>query len=170
MRNIGSKLFLFLIAALIVAGLGYAFMPRPVEVDLVEVDRGKIQVTVDEDGKTRIREKYVVSAPLNGRILRMSLDPGDEVEAGKTLLTMIEPRDPELLDACAVAQAEARVKAAEATLKQIEPKLAESSAAQELAETNAARMRKPSKARVSLKPSWTRRRTTCGKKAKPCEA
>ena len=142
MRNIGSKLFLFLIAALIVAGLGYAFMPRPVEVDLVKVDRGNVQVTVDEDGKTRIREKYVVSAPLNGRILRIGLDPGDEVEAGKTLLTMIEPRDPELLDARAVAQAEARVKAAEATLKQIEPKFAETSAAQELAETNAARMRK----------------------------
>ena len=78
-------------------------------------------MTVDEDGKTRIREKYVVSAPLNGRILRISLDPGDKVEAGKTLLTMIEPRDPELLDARTVAQAEARVKAAEATLRQAEP-------------------------------------------------
>ena len=82
-----------------------------------------MRVTVDEDGKTRIREKYVVSAPLNGRILRISMDPGDEVEAGKTLLTMIEPRDPELLDARSVAQAEARVKAAEATLRQVEPKL-----------------------------------------------
>ena len=99
-------------------------MPRPVQVDLVKVDRGTVRVTVDEDGKTRIREKYVVSAPLNGRILRINLDPGDKVEAGKTLLTMIEPRDPELLDARTVAQAEARVKAAEATLKQIEPKLA----------------------------------------------
>ena len=92
-------------------------MPQPVEVDLAKVERGTVQVTVDEDGKTRIREKYVVSAPLNGRILRISMDPGDKVTAGKTLLTMIEPRDPELLDARSVAQAEARVKAAEAALR-----------------------------------------------------
>src|SRR3990172_11870118 len=122
MRNIGSKLFVLLVVVAIVAGLGYAFLPEPVEVDLVKVERGTVRVTVDEDGKTRIREKYVVSAPLNGRILRISLDPGDEVTAGKTLLTMIEPRDPELLDARTVAQAEARVKAAEAALRQAEPR------------------------------------------------
>ena len=119
MRNLGSKLFVLFVVAAIVGGLVYAFMPQPVEVDLVKVERGTVRVTVDEDGKTRIREKYVVSAPLNGRILRISMDPGDEVEAGKTLLTMIEPRDPELLDARSVAQAEARVKAAEATLRQV---------------------------------------------------
>src|SRR5215211_5602882 len=121
MRNLGSKLFLFLVAALLVAGLGYAFMPQPVEVDIIKVDRGNVRVTVDEDGKTRIREKYVVSAPLNGRVLRINMDPGDEVQAGKTLLTMIEPRDPDLHDARSVAQAEARVKAAEAALRQAEP-------------------------------------------------
>ena len=94
-----------------------------------------------EDGKTRIREKYVVSAPLNGRILRISMDPGDEVEAGKTLLTMIEPRDPELLDARSVAQAEARVKAAEATLRQVEPILESVRAGQSYAESEVTRMR-----------------------------
>jgi HlyD family secretion protein len=116
-------------------------MPRPVEVDLVKVDRGTVRVTVDEDGKTRIREKYVVSAPLNGRILRISLDPGDRVDAGKTLLTMIEPRDPELLDARSVAQAEARVKAAEATLKQVAPEVERARHAQALAEAEAVRAR-----------------------------
>jgi HlyD family secretion protein len=99
MRNLGSKLFVLLVVAAIVVGLGYAFVPEPVDADLATVERGDLLVTVDEDGKTRIREKYTVSAPLNGRILRISLDPGDPVEAGKTLLTMIEPRDPELLDA-----------------------------------------------------------------------
>ena len=51
-----------------------------------------MRVTVDQEGKTRIHDKYVVSAPLSGRILRITLDPGDKVEASKTLLTMIEPR------------------------------------------------------------------------------
>lgn len=142
MRNIGSKLFVLFIAALIVTGLAYAFIPRPVAVDLVKVERGTVRVTVDEDGKTRIHEKYVVSAPLNGRILRINLDPGDKVVAGKTLLTMIEPRDPELLDARSIAQAEARVKAAEATLQQMEPELEKARAGQAWAEAEAVRMRK----------------------------
>jgi HlyD family secretion protein len=141
MRNLGSKLFVILVVALIVAGLGYAFLPQPVEVDLVAVERGMLRVTVDEDGKTRIREKYVVSAPLNGRILRISMNPGDEVVAGKTLLTMIEPRDPELLDARTVAQAEAQVKAAEATLRQTEPLLEKARAEQAFAEAELTRLR-----------------------------
>src|SRR5689334_14874040 len=123
MRNIGSKLFMLLIAAAIIAGLAYAFVPRPVDVDLVRIERGTVRVTVDEDGRTRIHVKYIVSAPLNGRILRVNLKPGDKVEAGKTLLTVLEPREPDLLDARSVAQAEARVKAAEATLEQMQPEL-----------------------------------------------
>jgi HlyD family secretion protein len=141
MRNLGSKLFVLLLAALVVGGLGYAFLPEPIEVDLVTVQRGLLRVTVEEDGKTRIREKYVVSAPLNGRILRISMDPGDEVIAGQTLLTMIEPRDPELLDARTIAQAEARVKAAEAALRQTEPLLQQARDNQAYAESELARLR-----------------------------
>jgi HlyD family secretion protein len=141
MRNIGSKLFVLLLIAAIALALGYAFIPQPVDVDLAKVERGTVRVTVDEDGKTRIREKYVVSAPLNGRILRINLDPGDKVKAGKTLLTMIEPRDPELLDARSVAQAEARVKAAEASLRQAEPTLEKARDAQAHAESELARAR-----------------------------
>lgn len=141
MRNLGSKLFVVAIAVIIVAGLGYAFLPQPVEVDLVKVERGTVRVTVDQEGKTRIHDKYVVSAPLSGRILRITMRPGDKVEAGKTLLTMIEPRDPELLDTRSIAQAEARVKAAEATLRQAEPELAKARAGQAFAESELKRMR-----------------------------
>lgn len=141
MRNIGSKLFVVLIAAIVVVGLGYAFWPQPVEVDLAEVARGPLQVTVDEDGKTRIREKYVVSAPLAGRLLRIDMDAGDPVQVGKTLLATIEPRDPELLDARTIAQAEARVKAAEATLKKMEPMTEQARAAQAFAEAELTRAR-----------------------------
>lgn len=142
MRNLGSKLFVLFVVAAIVAGLAYAFIPRPLEVDFVRVDRGTIRVTVDEDGKTRIREKYVVSAPLNGRILRINLDPGDEVRAGKTLLTMIEPRDPELLDARTIAQSEARVKAAEATLERMKPTLEKARQNQAYFEAEVVRVRR----------------------------
>jgi HlyD family secretion protein len=142
MRNLGSKAFVLAIAAIIVAGLVYAFLPQPVEVDLIKVERGTVRVTVDQEGKTRIHDKYVVSAPLSGRILRITLRPGDKVEAGKTLLTMIEPKDPELLDARSIAQSEARVKAAEATLRQVEPTLESARAAQSYAESFLMRTRK----------------------------
>lgn len=142
MRNLGSKLFVLVIAALVVGGLGYAFWPEPVEVDLALVERGPLLVTVDEDGKTRIREKYVVSAPLVGRLLRINMEAGDPVVAGETLLATIEPRDPDLLDARAIAQAEARVKASEATLKKMEPTLQSVRDAQAFAEAELTRARK----------------------------
>lgn len=149
MRNIGSKLFVLLVVVAIAGGLGYAFLPEPADVDVAAVERGTLRVTVDEDGKTRIREKYVVSAPLAGRLLRIDMDPGDRVVAGKTLLTMIEPRDPELLDARAIAQSEARVKAAEAALRQVEPMLAEARAAQAYAEAEMTRVRQAARSNAA---------------------
>ena len=141
MRSKFRKLLLIVFAAAIVAAIGWGLVPEPIQVDLAEATRGEIQVTVDEDGKTRIREKYVVSAPLAGRVLRINMDPGDQVIAGDTLLATIEPRDPELLDARTIAQAEARVKAAEATLEKMEPLLEEVIAAQQFAEAELKRIR-----------------------------
>jgi HlyD family secretion protein len=83
-----------------------------------------------------------VSAPLAGRLLRIELDPGDEVEAGETLVASIEPRDPELLDARALLQAEANVKAAEARLERTTPLLDEAVANLEFAEADLERARR----------------------------
>lgn len=94
----------------------YALTPKPVEVEIGVVQRAAMQVMVEEDGITRIRERYVVSAPLAGRLARVSLDPGDEVVAGQTVLATIQPTDPSLLDARAQAEAEARVRAAKAAV------------------------------------------------------
>jgi HlyD family secretion protein len=111
-------------AGLAFAGLFvYAFWPRPLEAHLAHIGRGLLRVTVDEDGKTRIRERYLVSAPLTGRLLRVTVHPGDRVLAGKTLLAAIEPCEPGLLDDRARAEAEARLRASEATRKQAVPKL-----------------------------------------------
>jgi HlyD family secretion protein len=132
---------LLLFAAAVIGAIVYGMIPAPVEADLATVVRGSIRETVDQDGKTRIRERYTVSAPLAGRLLRIGLDPGDPVEAGKTVVASIEPRDPELLDARAVLQAEANVRAAEAKLKQTTPMLEEAIAAQEYAEAELKRMR-----------------------------
>ena len=76
-----------------------SFLPSPVAVDVAPVTRGLLRVTVDEDGKTRIKERYVVSGPLGGPTAADRPRPGDVVEAGRTLLAVIEPTDPSLLDA-----------------------------------------------------------------------
>ena len=129
-----------LAAALIVAAIIYFMMPQLVFVDLATVSRALL-VTVDEDGKTRIKERYVVSSPLAGRLLRIELEPGDEVAAGNTVLAVIEPTDPNLLDPRARAEAEARVKAADATLKQATPNLERALAELNFAESEVGRVR-----------------------------
>jgi len=132
-----------LAAALLVAGLlAYSFWPRPVDVDVARAARGPLHVTVDEDGKTRIKERYIVSAPLAGRLQRIALRPGDRVSAGRTPLAVIEPGDPALLDDRARAEAEARVKASEATRKQAVPKLERARVSHDLAVKELQRVRR----------------------------
>jgi HlyD family secretion protein len=140
MRVFVRRVLLLVFAAAVIGAIAYGLRPMPVEADLAQVVRGEVLETVDQDGKTRIREKYIVSAPLAGRLLRIDLDPGDEVQAG-TLLASIEPRDPDLLDARAVMQAEAAVKAAEANLDRAIPLLDEAKANQEFAEGELNRVR-----------------------------
>lgn len=121
--------------------LAYSFWPRPVEVDVAQASRGSLRVTVDEDGKTRIKERYVVSAPLAGRLQRIGLRAGDPVTAGETLLAVIEPGDPALLDERSRAECEARVKAAEAGREQAKSKLGRSRVAYNLAGRELQRIR-----------------------------
>lgn len=111
-------------AALVV----WAFSPAPVPVDLARVTRGPMRVTVDEDGKTRVKDRYIVSAPLGGQLRRIGLKTGDSVRAGQTLLAVIDPTPPSLLDVRAREEAQARVAAAEATLRQSEPVIARAEA------------------------------------------
>lgn len=121
--------------AVFLVGLFYAFRPQAVEVEVAEVGRGPLQVTVDEDGRTRIKERYVVSTPLSGRLQRVALKPGDPVSRGKTLLTGIEATDPELLDPRTRAQAEARVKSADMARRQATPLLERARTAWEFTRT-----------------------------------
>jgi HlyD family secretion protein len=109
-----QRLLLVAFAALVLGAVVYAFLPKPIPVEVVRVGRGPVQVTVDHEGRTRVKERYIISAPLSGRLLRVELHPGDPIRAKETLLASIEPSDPALLDPRARAEAEARVKAAEA--------------------------------------------------------
>lgn len=133
-----------LLIVLVLAGLGaivYALLPRPVRAETTAVVRGPLRVSVDEDGQTRIKERYVVSAPLAGRLARISLREGDPVTAEQTSLAQIDPVDPSLLDPRARAEAEARVKAAEASVEHSGAAFQSAQAALELAQSELERLR-----------------------------
>lgn len=111
------RVVMFVVLAIVAGAIVVAFQPQPVLVDTHVVDRGPLQVSVDEDGRTRIRERYVVSAPLSGRLQRITLDPGDEVTRDDSVVATIEPVDPSLLDERTLAESKARVRAAESAVK-----------------------------------------------------
>jgi HlyD family secretion protein len=127
--------------AALAAAVAYVAVPAPIGVDVETVRRGPLRVTVDEEGRTRIRERYVVSAPLSGRSARCELHPGDVVVAGRSVVATLEPTDPSLLDPRELAEARAREKAAEATKELAGPALERARAAWEFAKTELARDR-----------------------------
>src|SRR5437899_12773393 len=103
-------------AAVMVALIGLGLLPRPLPVETAHVMLGALRATVNEEGKTRIKQRYVVSAPVTGHLRRIPFKAGAEVEAGKSVLAVIDPVSPAMLDARNRALAEARRDTAAANL------------------------------------------------------
>ncbi|MBH5398847.1 efflux RND transporter periplasmic adaptor subunit [Bradyrhizobium sp. CNPSo 4010] len=134
-------------AALLVAiagGLAWFAWPRPVLVDLATVAKGPIEVTADDDGKTRVRHVYTVSAPIAGKVLRIShplgehgpsLHVGDEVIANQTVVALMQPTLPGFIDARSRDQLQAEVLAADAAIQQQEAEVQRIEAALEFFRT-----------------------------------
>jgi HlyD family secretion protein len=126
-----------LLLALIVAGL----WPKPLPVETVAVARGALQVTVDDEGRTQVRNRYVVSSPAGGQLRRIELKAGAVVEAGRTVLAVLETGGADLLDARSLAQAEARVLGAESAREQAKAQQERAAATLALARAELARAR-----------------------------
>jgi HlyD family secretion protein len=104
------------LAVLIVGGLlAVALWPKTTDVDTATVVRGPLVVTVDEEGMTRVRERFVVSTPVGGRVLRVELEPGDVVKRGQ-VVARVRAEAPSLLDERARAEGRAAVESAKAAL------------------------------------------------------
>jgi HlyD family secretion protein len=102
--------------AAVVAGLlAVVLWPTAVQVDVAAVSKGPLVVTVDEEGVTRVRDRFVVSAPVSGRVLRIELEPGDCVTRGQ-VVARVRAEAPPLLDARTRTEAEAVVESARAAL------------------------------------------------------
>jgi HlyD family secretion protein len=135
------RLLPWLAALLLLALVGWGFWPKPVLVETAAVSRAPLTVRVSEEGKTRIRNRYVVAAAVAGRMRRVPLKPGDEVLAGATVLTVIEPVAAPLLDPRSREQAEAEVSLRQAAGKQAAQSLEAARAALQLAEADRTRFR-----------------------------
>ncbi len=105
-----------LVAAVIAAGLVMALRDRPVPIDSALVDRGTVIVTLNEEGRTRVRDIYTLSAPIAGTLERIEAEAGDAVVARVSVLAAIRPTEPTLLDAREEARVRAEIAAARANL------------------------------------------------------
>jgi HlyD family secretion protein len=112
-----KKKLLWIAAGILgVALLVWIFAPRPTEVETAVVTKGRFERAIEEDGKTRLRERYVVSTPLAGRVARITLLQGDVVQRG-TLLATLSPTAPAFLDARTEDELRARVGTVEASAR-----------------------------------------------------
>ncbi|WP_152207862.1 efflux RND transporter periplasmic adaptor subunit [Marinobacter changyiensis] len=136
----GKWMFWSVLGVLAIVVVAYVLRPEPVWVDLATVHRGPMQVTILEEGKTRVKDRYVVSSPVTGYLHRVELDVGDPVIPGE-LLTEVDPMPASVLDARSRAEAEARIEAARSALNSVRQKTQAAAADAELAETEYQRLR-----------------------------
>ena len=94
-----------------------ALWPESIEVDLVQAERRELAVTIDEEGETRVRERFVVSAPVSGQVQRIELEPGDAITKG-TVVARLVPVDAPLIDPRARAELAASIDGSRAALSQ----------------------------------------------------
>ena len=136
-RNFG----LMAVAAALLAALAWGFWPHPVLVEIATANRGPLQVTIEEEGQTRVKDRFVISAPVAGYLRRIELDVGDTLLQGQTV-AVLEPLRPEVLDPRSRARAEAQIAAAQAALEAAVEKVAAARAEAKFARDEYARKKK----------------------------
>ena len=126
-----KKTLMLGVGALVVLGalLAWAFAPRPLQVEAAGVVQGRFEAGIDEDAKTRLRDRYSISAPLAGRLARIALREGDAVQAGD-VVARITPAMPALLDERSLREQQARVTAAQANVQRAAVRIERSRVAQ----------------------------------------
>jgi HlyD family secretion protein len=136
--NIGKLAGGFITLGLVLVAIALWLRPASVEVDLAEVSYGVFERTVDDEGKTRVRDRYVVSAPVSGRLMRPELRVGDFLKVGQKLF-LLYPQDPALIDRRTASALQARALAAGAALERADMELARTRTAEQLARSEALR-------------------------------
>jgi HlyD family secretion protein len=159
-----NRILLGVLLLLATLAIVWAFLPRPVPVDTATVSRGPLRVTVEEEGKARLRDRFVVSAPIAGYARRVALDVGDPVRKGEAVATL-EPLRAEALDPRSRATAAARVASAEAAHRAAREKVREAAASDEYAAAHLARTRKLTEAGLTPRDALEQAEAAAGRTA-----
>ena len=122
-----------LITIVIIAALYLAIRKSPYQVDLAQVTQGPMTVTIDDEGETRVHDLYVISAPINGRLMRTELEAGDRVVEGQTVVARITPLDPDFLDRRNEARVRAQIQSLDALIASSAMRIEQAQAARDLA-------------------------------------
>lgn len=128
------------VAVALLAGLAYGFYPAPLKVDIAAATRGPLRVTVEQEGRTRVVDRYVVAAPVAGYARRIRFDVGSPIAAGDTVAEL-EPLRAPAPDARSRAEAQARVAAAASNAGAAQQQLSAARADSALAQQELARVR-----------------------------
>ena len=122
MTRIRTRWMAWLVGAGVVALIGWSFVPKPVSVEVAEVARGPLVVTIDEEARTRVRDRYTVSAPVTGYLTRITSRAGAVVRKGQTVARIL-PAPATPIDARTRSQLEARVEATVDALRQAQTRV-----------------------------------------------
>jgi len=137
--NLRKKIGIISAIIIVLLFLVYGFWPRPIKVDTWQIASGPLRVTVEEEGRTRVQDRYVITAPVAGIALRLDQEVGDSIKRGDTLLC-IEPLRSDVLDPRRRAEARARVQATRAALEAAKETAKAAKADAELAQRELKRM------------------------------
>ena len=146
MRWLKRHIRLILGLAVVAAIVAVALWPQAAEVEVTTAARGPMRVTIDEEGETRVRDRFVVSSPVTGRLQRIELEPGDPVVRGRTVVARLMPSESPLLDPRTRSELTAGVEAARAAVGQAQAERQRADTALERARTTLARQEALAKA------------------------
>ena len=132
---------IIVIVVLVILAVVYGFIPKPVSVDVIKVSRGSLKVTVEEEGKTRVSDRFVLSAPVAGYMRRIELEVGVPVTKGQKVAEL-EPLKSQALDPRSRAEAEAAIAAAQAALNSAQENARSSAAEADYAKKKLERSKK----------------------------
>lgn len=138
MKITKKQAYLSIFALFIVLLLVWGFLPSAIPVSVEEARLGPLEVTIEEEGKTRVIDRYTISAPVTGYVMRLQYEVGDSVRSGQELFA-IQPV-PDLISARQREVAEAQLEAARARLMQAREQLSLATEEKKLADTELQRL------------------------------
>ena len=135
-QKFGPRVMFGVIALVVLAAIFWTLRTPPLEVDAARVVEAPLTVTINDEGETRVRDMFVVAAPINGRLLRVDLDAGDPVIAGSTIVAKIMPSQPDFLNPRSDAETRAQIQALQANVRSSASRITQADADRKLAAAN----------------------------------